>query len=47
MIFAGVPVPAGRHEIVFSRRIGRGWWWAAGVGVVLLVMGIVLERRRR
>jgi len=46
MIFAGVPVPAGRHEIVFSRRIGRGWWWVAGVGVVLLVMGTVLERRR-
>ena len=46
MLFAGVPVPAGRHEIVFSRRIGRGWWWAAGVGVVLLALATIVERRR-
>lgn len=47
MIFAGVPVPPGRHEIVYSRRIGRGWWWAAGVGVALLAIVSVLERRGR
>lgn len=46
LLFAGVPVPAGRHEIVFSRRLGRGWWWAAGVGVGLLALATLLDRRR-
>jgi hypothetical protein len=26
MLFAGVPLSAGKHHVVFSRRIGRGWW---------------------
>jgi hypothetical protein len=34
-LFAGVPVPGGRHEVVFSRRIGRGWWWTAIAGLLL------------
>jgi hypothetical protein len=40
MLFAGVTVPAGRHEVVFQRRIARGYWWIAALGVAL---GIVLE----
>ncbi|HEX6641462.1 MAG TPA: hypothetical protein VF215_10140 [Thermoanaerobaculia bacterium] len=50
MLFAGVNVPAGKHEIVFTRRIGRGWWGLAGLGVALwtiaLVVEIIFSRRR-
>jgi hypothetical protein len=45
MLFAGVQVPAGKHEIVFSRRIGRGWWWSFWAGLALLAIAVVLERR--
>ena len=47
MLFAGVTVPAGRHEIVFSRRIGRGWWWFAALGVGLWIVAVGFEVRRR
>lgn len=51
-MFAGVVVPAGRHEVRFSRRIGRGWWPFAIAGVVLFLGSAVIEtasvwRRRR
>ena len=36
-IFTGLAVPAGKHEIVFTRRTGRGWWWTAIVGGLLWI----------
>lgn len=37
-LFAGVEVPAGQHRVVFSRRIGRGWWWATIAGAAAFVL---------
>ena len=49
LLFAGVEVPTGRHEVVFSRRIGRGWWWLAIAGGALFIAVATWElvRRRR
>jgi len=47
VLFAGVPIPAGNHRVVFTRRLGRGWWWLAGVALVLLVGLSVVDARRR
>ena len=43
MLFAGVPVPPGEHRVVFTRRVGRGWWPLSGVCAVLAVVLILLE----
>jgi hypothetical protein len=37
VLFAGVPIPAGNHRVVFTRRLGRGWWPVAGIAAILLV----------
>lgn len=51
-MFAGVIVPPGKHEVRFTRRIGRGWWPPAIAGIVLLLAVTSAEitsgwRRRR
>ena len=47
VLFAGVPIPAGDHRVIFTRRLGRGWWWMASVGLVLLVALSVFDVHRR
>lgn len=46
MVFAGVVVPEGRHEVVFTRRMARGWWWTSLLGLVLLAAAAIREGRR-
>ena len=46
LLFAGITVPAGRHEIVYTRRIARGWWWVCWVGVGLWVFTMAAPRLR-
>jgi hypothetical protein len=49
-LFAGVPVPAGNHRVVFTRRLGRGWRGVAGIAAVLLIglsaFDIIAAKRR-
>jgi hypothetical protein len=43
-LFAGVQIPAGRHEVVFSRRVGRGWWLPSAFSAAALLVIAVLRR---
>lgn len=45
LLFTGLDVPAGKHEIIFSRRLARGWWWTAIVGAVLWLISLWPRRR--
>ncbi len=45
-LFAGVRVPAGHHRVVFTRRIGRGWWVWSMLALAALVIASLLEARR-
>ena len=50
ILFAGVRVPPGRHDVVFERRIGRGWWWVSALGVLLFATSLLppgLSGRRK
>jgi hypothetical protein len=44
-IFTAVPIPAGTHTVRFERRAGRGLWPLFAVGLVMLVMGAIIDRR--
>lgn len=46
MLFAGVPLRAGAHHVVFSRRIGRGWWLVSAACFVALCAFSIVSRRR-
>lgn len=37
-LFAGINVPAGKHAVVFERRIGRGWWPTSILAAALFVI---------
>lgn len=45
ILFAGVPVPAGNHRVVFTERLGRGWWWLSGIALALLAALAVFDAR--
>jgi len=47
VLFAGVPIPSGTHDVIFSRRIGRGWWWLSGIAAIVCATLSIIEAVRR
>jgi hypothetical protein len=46
VLFAGVPIPAGNHRVIFTERLGRRWWPLAGIALLLLIALSILDARR-
>ena len=47
VLFAGVPIAPGQHRIVFTERLGRRWWPASGIALLLLTALSIVDARRR
>ncbi|HEV7428423.1 MAG TPA: hypothetical protein VGQ46_18860 [Thermoanaerobaculia bacterium] len=46
VLFAGVPIPAGNHRVVFTERLGRRWWPLSGIALLLLIALSIAGARR-
>jgi hypothetical protein len=46
-LFAAIPMGEGTHRVIFSRRIGRGWWPGAAAAWLVIGGAIALPLRRR
>ena len=47
VVFAGVPIAPGQHRVVFTERLGRSWWPASGIALLLLIALSIIDARRR
>jgi hypothetical protein len=47
LLFAGVRVPPGRHVVVFTRRLARGWWLWSAIAFFAAVLWSVEDIVRR
>ncbi|HEX3578722.1 MAG TPA: hypothetical protein VHY33_09180, partial [Thermoanaerobaculia bacterium] len=47
VLFAGIPIPAGSHRVVFIERLGRQWWLVSGIALLLLIALSIVDARRR
>lgn len=43
MLFTGVTVPAGKHRVEFTRRIGRGWWPLAAAAAAIWFAAAMID----